>query len=175
MPHPLVTQLRFTRSEFQRALEGVTDEEARQRFMPMNSISWMIGHLASQEQRYWFTVREGRTIVAEANEQAYGKPATTPPLADTWAAWHTIIAEVDAWMETLTSEQLLTHFMVDGEPWPESIGSMLRRVTYHYWFHLGESQAIRQLQGHTNLGEFVGAIHDEAPYVPELNIETPTV
>ena len=27
MTHPLVTQLRFTRSEFKRGLEGVTDEE----------------------------------------------------------------------------------------------------------------------------------------------------
>ena len=34
MPHPLVLQLRFTRSEFKRALEGVTDAEARKRFMP---------------------------------------------------------------------------------------------------------------------------------------------
>ncbi|MEP7293389.1 MAG: DinB family protein, partial [Chloroflexota bacterium] len=53
MPHPLIEQLRFTRSEFQRALAGVTDEDARRRFMPMNSISWIIGHLANQEQRYW--------------------------------------------------------------------------------------------------------------------------
>lgn len=38
-PHPLVLQLRFTRREFQRALEGVTDEEARKRFEPMNSFT----------------------------------------------------------------------------------------------------------------------------------------
>jgi hypothetical protein len=44
---------------------------------------------------------------------------------------------------------------------------MLRRVTYHYWYHTGESQAIRQLLGHKNLPEFVGAIHDQAPYVRE--------
>jgi hypothetical protein len=51
MPHPLVTQLRFTRDEFVRGLTGLTDEEARRRFLPINSISWMIGHLAWQEQR----------------------------------------------------------------------------------------------------------------------------
>jgi hypothetical protein len=37
----------------------------------------------------------------------------------------------------------------------------------YYWFHLGESQAIRQLLGHKNLPVFVGDIHDEAPYIPE--------
>ncbi|MCC6805621.1 MAG: hypothetical protein IT319_22255, partial [Anaerolineae bacterium] len=63
----------------------------------------------------------------------------------------------------------LTTFLVkpDGTPLDESIGTMLRRVTYHYWFHIGESQAIRQLLGHTNLGVFVGGIGDEAPYRPE--------
>ena len=44
MPHPLVSQLRFTRAEFQRGLEGLTDAEACRRFMPMNCISWNIGH-----------------------------------------------------------------------------------------------------------------------------------
>ena len=43
--HPLVTQLRFTRSEFLRCLDGVAGEEARRRFEPMNCISWIIGHL----------------------------------------------------------------------------------------------------------------------------------
>ena len=51
--HPLVTQLRFTRSEFLRGLEGITGEEARRRFEPMNCISWIIGHLANQEHAYW--------------------------------------------------------------------------------------------------------------------------
>jgi hypothetical protein len=44
MAHPLITQLRFTRDEFVRGLTGLTDEEARRRFEPINSISWMIGH-----------------------------------------------------------------------------------------------------------------------------------
>ena len=56
MHHPLVRQLRFTRDEFARALVGVTDLEARQRFLPMNCISWNIGHLAWQEQRYFVAI-----------------------------------------------------------------------------------------------------------------------
>jgi hypothetical protein len=37
----------------------------------------------------------------------------------------------------------------------------------HYWFHTGESQAVRQLLGHLNLSDFVGDIGREAPYRPE--------
>ena len=50
MNHPLVSQLRFTRSEFLRAVKGVADDDARQRILPMNCISWNIGHLA------WHTI-----------------------------------------------------------------------------------------------------------------------
>ena len=39
MTHPLVAQLRFARSEFVRCLEGVSDEDARQRLLPMNRVS----------------------------------------------------------------------------------------------------------------------------------------
>jgi Zn-finger domain-containing protein len=51
--HPLIQQLRFTRSEFKRALEDLSDDQARQRLMPMNCISWNVGYLAWQEQRYF--------------------------------------------------------------------------------------------------------------------------
>jgi hypothetical protein len=40
MSHPLVTQLRFTRSEWVRGLKGVTGEEATRRFGPINPIAW---------------------------------------------------------------------------------------------------------------------------------------
>ena len=37
---------------------------------------------------------------------------------------------------------------------------------YHYWFHLGEAYAIRQLLGHPDLPEFVGDM-SEALYRAE--------
>lgn len=167
-PHPLVTQLRFTRSEFQRAMAGVSEEEAQRRFPPINSISWIVGHLAWHEQRCWLYRAQGKTLLPELNElTAYGKPASTPPLAEMWAAWNTITQAADPWLDTLTEEMLLTHPLSDGVPHVESIGTMMLRVTYHYWYHIGESQAIRQLLGHSSLPDFVGALGIHAPYVPE--------
>ena len=172
MPHPLVDQLRFTRSEFQRALAGVSDEEARRRFMPMNCISWIVGHLASQEQRYWLTFAQGKDLVApELRALATGKPASTPPLDEMWQAWHAVMQAVDPYLDTLTTAMLLTFptstGKPDGKPLEESIGTLIRRVTYHYWYHTGKSQAIRQLLGHTELPMFVGDLGDDAPYRPE--------
>jgi hypothetical protein len=168
MSHPLVLQLRFTRSEFKRALDGVTDSEALHRFMPINSISWIVAHLTWQEQLYWLTRAQKRTIEPKINTLAgYGRPASTPPLDEMWQAWQAVTQEADIWLDTLTTEKLTTFMPYDERQSPESIGSMLRRVTYHYWFHIGESQAIRQMLGHTDLPEFVGALHAEAPYIPE--------
>ena len=94
MPHPIVDQLVFARAELVRSLEGVTDDEARQRFGPINSLSWIVGHLADQEQRY-FLQRQGRPLVVEGlnDRVGSGKPASTPPLDEIWAAWRAITAE----------------------------------------------------------------------------------
>ncbi len=165
--HPLVTQLRFARSEMMRCLEGVPAEDAVRRIMPMNCISWIVGHLANQEQAYWVLVAQGRLVVPGLNDLVgYGKPASTPPLDEMWAAWHTVTQAADEYLDTLTTELLQTHMVFKGSPRPESIGTMLYRTTYHYWYHTGEAHAIRDMLGHQNLPEFVGNM-SQALYRPE--------
>jgi hypothetical protein len=168
MPHPLVAQLHFTRREWLRALEGVSDADARRRFLPMNCLSWMIGHLASHEHYCWVQAAQHKNILQEVDALvAYEQPASTPPLADMWAAWQAVTRAADEYLGTLTTSSLQTFLLVDGKPADENVGTMLQRLIYHYWYHLGESQAVRQLLGHTNLPEFVGDIQLDAPYCPE--------
>lgn len=168
MAHPLVDQVRFTRSELQRGLAGITDEEARRRFMPMNSISWIIGHLAFQENTYWMIRAQGKDVAPQLQPLVgWDMPASTPPLDEMWAAWHAVTEAADPYLDSLTTEMLTRRMIVNGRPYPETVGTMLRRVAYHYWYHLGEAMAIRQMLGHTRLPEFVGDIGDKAPYRPE--------
>lgn len=168
MPHPLVEQLRFARSEFKRGLEGLSDEDAVKRVLPMNCISWNIGHLACQEQRFWLYRGQGRVLLPELNEQfAYGAPASTPALADARAAWEEITAASDPWLDMVTTTKLQEQVIVDGVPSQYIFGSLLLRTTYHYWYHTGENMGIRQALGHTGLPDFVGHIDTEAPYRPE--------
>ena len=170
MLHPLVTQLRFTRSEFRRALDGITDAEARQRLMPMNCLSWNIGHLAWQEQRYWLWRLQDKKLLPELDTLfCYGCPGITPPLDEMWSAWTTITTAADPFLDTLTTEYLLQPrtFVVDGGSFTTSAGNLMQRVIYHYWYHIGENMAIRQNLGHTGLPDFVGNIDTEAPYRAE--------
>ena len=171
MPHPLIIQLRFTRSEFKRGLEGLSDADARRRIFPMNCISWNIGHMAWQEQRYWLTRLQGLVPLPQLNELVgYGRPACTPPLAEMWEAWQTITQLADPFLDALTIPMLQEVHYLDDQQTDYTAGNLLQRVIYHYWYHTGENAAIRQLLGDTDLPEFVGNIDDEAPYRPETLI-----
>lgn len=166
MPHPLVTQLRFTRGEFLRGLEGLTAEDAARRYGPINPIAWMVGHLAWHEQILWLERAQDLTVAPAVKACRFGAPPSTPPFDGMLAAWRTVTAAADPYLDALTSEALLGHWEKDGRKHPESIGTSLRRLTYHYWFHLGESQAVRQMLGHHDLPTFVGDIN-QAPYMTE--------
>ena len=166
-PHLLVAQLRFSRSEFARGLEGVPEQDATRRLMPMNCISWMVGHLANQEHRYWVILAQHKNVAPDLYDLVgYGKPASTPALGEMWAAWRKVTAVADEYLDTLTPEIMQDYFLRDGKPVDETIGTLLMRNIYHYWYHTGEAAAVRQMLGHTNLPEFVGDIN-VAAYRPE--------
>ena len=157
MAHLLVDQLRFARAEFVRGLEGVTDEEARRRFEPMNCLSWTIGHLANQENTYWVLIAQAQHLQPELYTLVgTGKPASTPPLADMWAAWREVTTAADPYLDSLGEANMVERLLWKGAPRPETIGTMLLRNLYHYWYHLGEGMAVRQMLGHTDLPQFVG-------------------
>lgn len=167
MIHPQVEQLRFARSEWRRALAGVSATDAARRLGPMNCMSWIVGHLAWQEHRYWLFRAQGTTVAPQLDALVgYGAPASTPPLAEMWDAWHTVTDAADPFLDSLTTETLLLPERIDGVAQDYTIGSRVLRTTYHYWFHTGEILAIRQMLGQNNLPEFVGDIETEAPYRP---------
>lgn len=166
-PHLLVTQLRFARGEFARALEGISAEEARRRVMPMNSLGWMIGHLANQEHRYWVMLAQQKNLAPDLNNLVgYGKPASTPDLEEMVRVWRMVTAAADVYLDTLTPAILQGVLLRDGKPVDENTGTLLMRNIYHYWYHTGEASAVRQVLGHEHLPEFVGDM-DAAVYHPE--------
>src|SRR5512146_630150 len=81
MAHPRVEQLRFARSEWLRGLVGLNEVDAGIRFLPMNSISWMVGHMAWHERLCW--MRRARGIKGERILDAFatGHPTSTPSFA----------------------------------------------------------------------------------------------
>jgi hypothetical protein len=165
MPHPLVDQLRFTRSEFIRGIRGVTDDDARRRIGLMNSISWNVGHLAWQEQQYFVTWPSGERPFPDIDREfVSGGPASTPPLQRVIDAWRAITTAADPWLDTLNRDDLERRVVSGGTELKRRYGDLLQRVIYHYWFHTGENAAIRQQLGHVRLPQFVGSLDGKAPY-----------
>jgi hypothetical protein len=67
-----------------------------------------------------------------------------------------IAEKADEYLLTITSNSLRSYLQKQGEELSEDLGTTLLSNIYHYWFHLGESHAIRQVLGHTNLPQYVG-------------------
>ena len=65
----------------------------RRRLMPMNCISWNVGHLAWQEQRYFLYFGQGQMPYPEVQKAfAYGAPGSTPTLRQVLGYWRKITA-----------------------------------------------------------------------------------
>ncbi len=107
--HPLVLQLKFTRNEFKRALKGLSEEDASKRLLPMNCISWNVGHLAWQEQRYFLFLWQGMMPYPEVQETICLWCSCKYTFAEGDASlfgWKSRKA-ADLWLETLTAKKLL--------------------------------------------------------------------
>ena len=152
----IINQLKFTRREFKKGFSGIEGKDGYQRLLPMNSVGWIVGHLAWHEQSYWLTRAQGKILVPEIIDQVgFKKPASTPSLNEMIGFWEEITKASDAYLEKLSVNGLMSCMVVEGKELPFNIGTMISRVIYHYWYHNGEIQAIRQLQGNKNLPDFV--------------------
>lgn len=157
MVHPLVTQLQFTRREFERCLDGVSAEEAVRRIVPLNCLSWIVGHMAAHEQYIWIKLGLGKVIHPDLEELVgYGQPASTPPWDEMWDTWREITSAADMYLKDITDDSLNDPLNQPTPERSESVGISLLRNIYHYWHHIGEAHAIRQVLGHTELPVFVG-------------------
>jgi hypothetical protein len=170
MAHPRVDQLRFTRSEWLRGLEGVSEEDATHHPGQMNCISWIIGHHAAQEHVFWLERAQSKTLFPKLNEMfKVGGPMSTPALNEMMDIWHKVTEAADLYLDTLTTETLQSQLPIGLrlDASQRIVGSAVQRVIYHYWYHIGEIQSIRQMLGQKNLPAFVGKLDTEAPYRPE--------
>jgi hypothetical protein len=168
LAHPVVELLRFTRSEWQRGLRGVSEEDAARHFGQMNSIGWIVGHLAWQEQRTLFLRRRSEVLYPNLNEEfAFGAPMSTPSLKAMRAVWNRVTKASDPFLDSVTTRDLTRDLPLNGKPSGQNLGSAMRRMTFHYWFHIGEIQAIRQMLGQKGLPQYVGNLEAMAAYRPE--------
>jgi uncharacterized damage-inducible protein DinB len=168
MIHPLVAQLFFTRSEFERGLHDLSPDDAKKKLGPMNCISWIIGHMAWHEQKYWLDLMQGKVLYPDLYAHfAFGSPKSTPGLDEVLKYWRDVTRESVPRLEKFTTADMQADLLRHGKSVGQSHGSAMQRIIYHYWYHTGEIQSIRQLLGHQQLAVYVGDIEEKAPYRSE--------
>jgi hypothetical protein len=94
-----------------------------------------------------------------------GGPPSTPALREMLLLWRQVATSVDPWLDELTTGTLAAD--LGGPGGKRTVADSIQRVTYHYWFHIGEILAICQQLGHRRLPEFVGDIDSRAPWRPD--------
>jgi hypothetical protein len=100
---------------------------------------------------------QDQVLVPDLYEKVgFGRPASTPPLDEMWAVWNTITRAADRFLDGVAGDDLRVLLEYSGQPLREDIGTLLLRNTWHYWYHIGEAHAIRQMLGHRDLPQFVG-------------------
>ena len=155
--HALVQMYYLTRKEFERNLQGLTDEDARKRIVPMNCISWIIAHLANQQHMFFVGWPQGKKSDPRHKPYGYGCPASQPPLKEAMTLWQDACDEADAWLQACTKDSLQLRGPLTS-PEDENGGTLIVRCIFHTWCHIGEISSIRQILGHQP-PEFVN-MHD---------------
>ena len=142
---------RFALSEFERGLEGLTDDEARTRLTKadgtqMNAISWIIAHIAG----HWLL------RPPELDRYNFRSTDPTPPSLD---EARKCLADAKAFVERWlpSADEALFSYLPPENADGETVGTGLMRAILHTWFHTGEINAIRQMLGHAEIG-YVGKL-----------------
>ena len=155
MSHHLVRYTQHVRREFERVLEDVSEADCEKRVAGMNSIAWITGHLAGQEQSYWLE-SQGTDIIADLTAVRNGADLSQPSFSEMYRHWKTITEASNPYLEQLSDEDLRTHFSGRRFFEIENIGSLMTRVIGHYYFHIGQISAIRKILGY-DVPSFVGS------------------
>ncbi len=145
--HLLVEELYLSRREFERNLEGLTDDNARKRIEPMNYISWIIAHVANQHRTFFVDWPASRETNPLYKPYGFGAPPSQPPLEKALTLYRNACKDSDAWLQSATSESLQKTFACNSLA-NENAGTLLVRCIFHTWCHIGEISSIRQILGH---------------------------
>jgi uncharacterized damage-inducible protein DinB len=155
-PHHLVRSVQNVRRELRRAVEGMSVPDLERRVAGMNSVAWVVGHLAWQEQSYWLTSRGAPPASTFVDGFGRSVPDPMPPFEALWEAWEQVASRSDPWLESLDAAALRGHIQGRRLFEAENLGSLCMRVIGHYYLHIGQITALRRWLGYP-VPAFVGS------------------
>ena len=121
----------------------------------LNAGSWIVAHLAKQQDDYWNRGAQGLEADAWLLDQrvGFGDEPSVPDFAEALAAWGRVRARAVPWLRALRSEDL--DAAAGGATFrgrEQTAGDLLARSVGHCFAHTGELAAIASLVGAPDLG-----------------------
>jgi hypothetical protein len=163
-----VSLLLSTRRELWRSIEGLSDSEAERSVENLNSISWTVGHLASQESRIWDILCQHLPADEwlKTNFQ-FGAPPSNPSFSEVKDALKRSQQSTEQYLLGITpSEANRVPADTKGRTFlDETVFQLVQRVIAHQWLHIGEICTIRTLLNN-HAGNFPGAITKSQTNLP---------
>ena len=124
----------------------------------------------NEKQRVLLYRPQGILLVPELQKEFYsGAHMSTSSLAKMLRLWRKVTKASESFLDSISTKDPLKDLPINGKSVGQTQGDVIRRMTYHYWFHIGEILSIRQMLGHTKLPVYVGSLEAKAPYRPETD------
>ncbi|MDQ3396670.1 MAG: DinB family protein [Deinococcota bacterium] len=156
MEQHLVRYVQHVRRELLRATDGVLADDLERSHHGVNSVAWMVGHLAAQEQAYWLETR-GTVLYRTLTGYRRAVPQRMDDAQTLLAQWREVTSAADVWLTGLSEDDLRRRLPLPGAVVvPENVGSLLTRVIGHYYLHIGQITVVRKMLGYP-VPSFVGS------------------
>ena len=132
----------------------------------LNAGSWIVAHVAQQQDAYWCTGAQGLEPDAwlAGLEVGFGSEPSVPDYREALDAFARIRARAIPYLRTLRDEDLdAVTEPSDGSGRAQTVGDLLVRAVAHVFVHTGELATIASLVGAPDLGAPGRLTHSTAP------------
>ncbi|MBA30388.1 MAG: hypothetical protein CL905_00875 [Dehalococcoidia bacterium] len=142
----IIDQYRITNNQVLNYIDDVTDEESKLIFEPLNCISWTLGHLARYNNLTFAARSRGVEIPNEFKDFENGAPHSQKDLSYVKGLWHKTLSDTEKFLDGLNENDLVK--VLDNDSYNvDNLGTVMTRMIFHSWNHLGEIASVRQLIG----------------------------
>lgn len=165
-PPRLVRLLWDAWDELERVAEALPTPGRGRPIGRLNAGSWIVAHVAQQQDAYWCTGAQGLEPDAwlADHEVGFGSGPSVPDYHEALAALGRVRARAIPYLRSLRDENLEAVMQpAQGSRRAQTVGDMLVRAIGHVFVHTGELATVASLVGAPDLGVPGRLTHSTAP------------
>ena len=142
----IIDQYKITNNQVLNYINDISDEESKAIFTPLNCISWTLGHLSRYNNLTFAARLKGEQIPEKFRDFENGSPHSQKDLSYVKGLWEQTLNDTDKFLDNIKEEDL--NRVLNNDSYDvDNLGTVMTRMIFHSWNHLGEIASVRQLLG----------------------------